>query len=664
MKAVLITYLICVPVFGWSQTFPAKGQYPATFYPVCGADTIRQPAVPLGFTTSIPVPGCNGYPDLNPFYYAFTCYTSGTLGFVITPNDAGDDYDWMLFDYTGFLPGIIYTDSSLIVNGDRSGVPGPTGANINGITFAECNTPAAENVPTFTAMPNLIKGHTYLLLVSHATVVQSGYTLVFSGGTAVINDPALPQILSVVMGCDKKTLTVGITKFVRCNSLASDGSDFVITSPTGSVIQAVGLNCSPQFDFDYLELSLSNPLPAGKYKLVIQNGTDGNTLMDDCGSQALVGEKIDFTVSDLQPTLDSITPPVCAPNTLHLVFSNPVKCSSVAPDGSDFIISGSSAVAISKAEANCIGNLTNAIDLTLSAPIVVNGNYQISTVTGNDGNTIMNDCGVSIPLGSSLPFSIKGAVTASFDYSIDYGCVYDSINLNYLPANGVNEWAWKIDSSSGSSLLDPVFIETVFGFKNVQHIVSNGICSDTVSKTINLDNVLQAQFKFPNEVCPKTMAAFSNLSDGHIVSYYWDFGDGTSSTLQDPPEHLFPDTRTGKNYIVRLVVQDDLGCRDTASVQITKLQSCFISVPNAFTPNGDGKNDYLYPLNAFSATNLEFEVFNRYGQLVFETRDWTKKWDGTISGRLQDTGTYIWTLHYTDGSGKKFYLRGSTVLIR
>jgi len=150
-----------------------------------------------------------------------------------------------------------------------------------------------------------------------------------------------------------------------------------------------------------------------------------------------------------------------------------------------------------------------------------------------------------------------------------------------------------------------------------------------------------------------------------LVSWNWSFGDGETSTDQNPPSHLFPNTVSGKTYTVTLVVKDDLGCYDTASEQITKLQSCFIAVPNAFTPNGDGKNDYLYPINGNLTSSLEFQVYNRYGQLVFETRDWSRKWDGTVGGKPQPTGTYAWMLHYTDGcSGKSFFLKGTSVLIR
>jgi gliding motility-associated-like protein len=94
------------------------------------------------------------------------------------------------------------------------------------------------------------------------------------------------------------------------------------------------------------------------------------------------------------------------------------------------------------------------------------------------------------------------------------------------------------------------------------------------------------------------------------------------------------------------------------------LDNCYIAVPTAFTPNNDGLNDYLYPLNAYKATNLSFKVFTRNGQLVFESRDWSGKWDGTVNGTKQASGVYVWTLDYIDPSGKKIALKGTSVLIR
>jgi gliding motility-associated-like protein len=67
----------------------------------------------------------------------------------------------------------------------------------------------------------------------------------------------------------------------------------------------------------------------------------------------------------------------------------------------------------------------------------------------------------------------------------------------------------------------------------------------------------------------------------------------------------------------------------------------------------DGVNDYLYPLNAYKATNLLFRVFDRVGHVVFETKDWTRKWDGTYKNSPQPTGVYIWMLDYNDAANKR-----------
>ena len=118
------------------------------------------------------------------------------------------------------------------------------------------------------------------------------------------------------------------------------------------------------------------------------------------------------------------------------------------------------------------------------------------------------------------------------------------------------------------------------------------------------------------------------------------------------------------NQIYALNVFSNKGCGTaTDSVLVKVYQQVYI--PNAFTPNGDNLNDFLYPVNAYKADNLEFSVYNRVGQRVFHSTDWTKKWDGTINGNPQDAGVYVWTLKYTNhDTGKKVFQKGSTVLIR
>ena len=92
---------------------------------------------------------------------------------------------------------------------------------------------------------------------------------------------------------------------------------------------------------------------------------------------------------------------------------------------------------------------------------------------------------------------------------------------------------------------------------------------------------------------------------------------------------------------------------------------CIIVVPTAFTPNNDGLNDFLGPLNTSAVSNIQFTVYNRYGQPVFKSSGINNKWNGTINNLRQPAGVYIWLLKYSDPvSGKIILQKGSAILIR
>ncbi len=176
---------------------------------------------------------------------------------------------------------------------------------------------------------------------------------------------------------------------------------------------------------------------------------------------------------------------------------------------------------------------------------------------------------------------------------------------------------------------------------------------------------MKAVISGPVYLCRSSDSAlYKDASTGDIATWSWDFGNGMKSTLQNPPVQNYFIENNAADYTVYLIVADSAGCADTTSHVLKVENNCYIAVPTAFTPNGDGLNDYLYPLNAYKATNLTFRVFNRYGQLVFETTDWTRKWDGNMDGNPMRADVYVWMLTYTDQSNKKISLKGSTLLIR
>jgi gliding motility-associated-like protein len=357
----------------------------------------------------------------------------------------------------------------------------------------------------------------------------------------------------------------------------------------------------------------------------------------------------------------------CNKKIINVMMNKPMRCNSLTVDGSEFSIN-SAGVSITGAFAmNCNDQFDyDSFQITMSDTLAP-GNYLLSAGTGSMGVTLFDDCLQGIIEGEQIPFTVFPSedVSAEFSYQVGYGCKEDTIYFNYPYAlNGLTS-LWIIDSVFASSEPEPVITEPVIGWLLVQHIVSKGVCSDSVFKTINLDNVIKAAFQAPTTVCPGEQVTFSDKSTGNIISWNWNFGDGSFSNEQEPSAHLFPDMSGEKKYMVTLIVINGQGCSDTVSTPLTKFQSCSIAVPNAFTPNGDGKNDYLYPLNAFTTKELEFMVYNRYGQRVFESHDPAGKWDGRINGAAQPTSSYFWTLRYTDGlTGNKTILQGTTLLIR
>lgn len=282
------------------------------------------------------------------------------------------------------------------------GNTGTTGTSATATGLTQC---AGTSFPTFSGMPTLIVGHEYLLLVSNFSASQKGYDLKFSGGTAVITDPMLPAIAGAKIDCGATEITIGLNKKMRCNTVAANGSDFSI-SPSGTIVSAAGVNCSSSFDFDSVRLTLSAPLPPGNYTVTLKAGSDGNTIADNCNTEILAGSTTAFTVlPQAAISMGTLTPPACTPSSLVLNFTDPIKCTSIAGNGSDFAITGPGAVTVTGATANCnASGFATAITIQTSGPILTPGNYQVVMQQGSDGNTLLGDCNRQVNAGQSAAF--------------------------------------------------------------------------------------------------------------------------------------------------------------------------------------------------------------------------------------------------------------------
>jgi gliding motility-associated-like protein len=101
------------------------------------------------------------------------------------------------------------------------------------------------------------------------------------------------------------------------------------------------------------------------------------------------------------------------------------------------------------------------------------------------------------------------------------------------------------------------------------------------------------------------------------------------------------------------------GCEDAFCREINIAQQVFL--PNAFSPNGDGLNDHFAPISQFVLNNYLFQIFNRWGELIFEANEPGTGWDGTFKGVEQEGGVYIYVLRAAEIEG---VLKGTVTLVR
>ena len=212
------------------------------------------------------------------------------------------------------------------------------------------------------------------------------------------------------------------------------------------------------------------------------------------------------------------------------------------------------------------------------------------------------------------------------------------------------------------------------------HTYSNSGCFDVTLSITSLDGCV-SNYTQENVVCviPNPIAnfvteepiqyfndnsfAFENLSQ-NAITYSWDFGDGTSSNSISP-FHSY-DMPTGF-YPVTLIAYNEFGCSDTARLSVQLTEELLIYVPNTFTPNFDGTNNVFLPIidSGIDIYTYRLLIFNRWGEVLFESRNKEVGWDGIYRGELMQDGVYIWKITFNSPDNEEeFEYVGHVTLIK
>jgi len=232
-------------------------------------------------------------------------------------------------------------------------------------------------------------------------------------------------------------------------------------------------------------------------------------------------------------------------------------------------------------------------------------------------------------------------------------------NININNATTTN---WTFGDGGTSSSAGPSYQFDSVGTFTVTLISANpSTCNgaDTVTATIKVIASPIANFTYtPISPEANTPTSFKNLSI-NATRYAWDFGDGSGSADVDPVHQY---NKTG-SYNTCLTAYNAIGCSSKLCKSVSADVVPIVGLPSAFSPNGDGGNEVLYVRGAAIAT-LDLRIYNRWGQLVFETRSQSVGWDGTFNGQPQpmDAYAYVLNVNFIDGSSKT--LKGNITLLR
>jgi gliding motility-associated-like protein len=248
-------------------------------------------------------------------------------------------------------------------------------------------------------------------------------------------------------------------------------------------------------------------------------------------------------------------------------------------------------------------------------------------------------------------------------------CVPEQIRFTNLsvPVDETYDIHWDFGDGGTGDAISPTHIFENEGVFTVKVQITSPIgcyTEETFTNLITMESSPVANFTYTPEMINNisSTASFTDLSEG-ATGWFWDFGGESSSFIRNP-SHTFADT--GRHDIMQVVFHPN-GCTDTMiqTIDIEPVVQFFL--PNAFTPNYDGKNEVYKPEGlALGVAYYKLSIWSRWGDLIFETSDPEEGWNGrrNNAGQEMPVGVYLCTLHFTDARNRQKELREFVTLVR
>ena len=256
---------------------------------------------------------------------------------------------------------------------------------------------------------------------------------------------------------------------------------------------------------------------------------------------------------------------------------------------------------------------------------------------------------------------VKPGPLASFTIQPEV-CLGDLVKLEPKEQANTNYY-WTIDDFKiyDTTFVSPQYLSWyTLGKKNIHlKLMANNGCINTYDTAIRVHEYPTADIVASSlDVCNGDTISLSTPAGNHYI-YEW-----------APRAFLLQDNLPTVSTIVHgdikvwTKVTTQWGCSRTDTVDVTTQRCCNVYFPDAFTPNGDGRNDKFRVISAGNHTLHTFTVFNRWGKVIFDGKDINNGWDGTFNGVPQDIGTYYYYINYICNNGKTLEKSGNFILVR
>ncbi|TNF32406.1 MAG: PKD domain-containing protein [Bacteroidetes bacterium] len=275
-----------------------------------------------------------------------------------------------------------------------------------------------------------------------------------------------------------------------------------------------------------------------------------------------------------------------------------------------------------------------------------------------------------------LPVEIYPLPEVNFTVDTNFGCQPFQAwftDLTTIPAPyALSAWEWNFGDGSGtvtSQYPEHTYFDDELGpFETGVYSVSlqvtsaNGCVSDTIFEDYMVEypkpNALFSVDPLRTDIIfPKFH--ITDLSSPNVTNWLYSWGDGTLATVPNPV-HEYSDTGY---YDILQIVTTEFGCMDTAQVTVRVDPEFRFYIPSAFTPDANGVNEEFYG-SGIGIVEYQMQIYDRWGELIFQSNDYDHHWDGSYMGRQVQKGVYVYVFNIKDIKGNPHVYRGHVTLFR